>query len=139
MGYLELVGVPDAETNRRFLRENPDHWLALTHKIMHGGSDRFADMACAVTAHATMWRIGVPVEGCVPYEPASLREAVKNEKLVVAEVDGGDHWFLIVEGHIVESWWKKYGPRVFVCDDAFLREYETNEIEYRIPNKPLFN
>ncbi len=85
-----------------------------------------------------MWKIGVPVEECVFHELASLREAVKNEKLVVVEVDEGEHWFLIVEGYIIESWYGKYGPRVFECNDAFVREYENNELAYYIPNKHLF-
>lgn len=138
MGYLELVGVPDAELNRDFLRANPEHWVAFTYEILHQRNDVFARTGCAVTAHAVMWKIGLKIEECVVYEPSSLRDAVKDEKFVIAEEGGGDHWFLIVEGHIVESWWKKYEPRVFLCDDDFIRQYENQEIAYLIPNKPLF-
>ena len=138
MGYLDMVGTLNEQHNRDFLREHPGHWLALTHTVMHGGSDRFATTGCAVTAHATMWRIGIEVDSCVPHDYASLRDAVRDSKLAVAEVDGGDHWFVIVEGHIVESWWKKYGPRVFRCTEDFLREYENQPIEYLVPNKHLF-
>lgn len=138
MGYLDLIGEPNAELNCAFLRENPGHVLVLTHEVMHGKSDVFARTCCEITVNAVLWKIGLKIEDCVEYKPASLQDAVNNEKFVIAEVNYGDHWFLIVEGKIMESWWRKYEPRVFECDEAFIREHEKENIMYLIPNKRLF-
>lgn len=137
MGYLDLLGQPNAQLNHDFLRNHPNHWLALTHQVIHQKSARFAATSCAVTAHAALWKLGFEIEECASREFATLKEAVQNSPIVVVEANGGDHWFLAVENHIVESWWNEYEPRMFVCTDEFLEKYESKNVECFIPNKIL--
>lgn len=137
MGYLDLLGTPNAQLNHDFLRNHPTHWLAFTHQFIHQKSERFASTSCAVTAHAVLWKLGFEIEDCVGRKFATLKEAVQNLPIVVVEVNDGDHWFLVVENHVVESSWNEYGPRIFECTDEFLEKYESKNVECFIPNKIL--
>ena len=123
---------PCKEWNREYIAAHPKSFLATCLHIFHGGSQSFVDTCCEITARAYLWKHGVEDDDLAVAEFGSIREAARSGGLVLAEVDEGEHWFVLHEGMVVESFFKKRAPRRFEIDANFEHEYKTAEIVYYV-------
>ena len=106
--------------NREYIAAHPSSHLALCAKTVHAADeDRFVTTCCEVTAHAILWKLGL--SHSVAIEGVSLLEAERLACTVLISFDGDDHFALIHEGYIYQSFYKQHTVRADPVTGTTLR------------------
>lgn len=90
---------PDVDGARAYIREA----LKMPHVR---DPKRFMDTNCDVTTRAVCWKLGGRITNKVTTLPVEGDPTV-----VLVNFDQGEHFAVIGDGLLVQSYWKKYPPR----------------------------
>lgn len=124
------MGEPCVEWNREWIKSHPESHLAGYWETLYGRSKMFVNTSCETTAYAYLWKMGFDVNKFESAEFPSLREASNDAGPILVDVDEGDHYFVFHRGHVVESYFKQYGPRRVEFSEEFNSKYGNSDLVF---------
>ena len=126
-GISSDMFAPHAGWNAEFLAAHPDSYLNTCLKVMHSHDpDVFVSTCCEFTAEAIMWKLGIdtaPLEA----QDVSFPEAEARASTFLVNISGGDHVLVVHDGHVYQSYYKKYTVRATPVTDEIRAAFDDLE------------
>lgn len=102
---IETILKDGYKNNYEWLNLNPNHYLSLNWKILHGCNKKFVETSCDTTVESILWKLSV--------KDVELVKDFKNKSIckvtIGTEPIDNDHVFIIInQNTIIQSYFDKY-------------------------------